>query len=69
MNTVIATAESEEVAAAAANDCYHCGLPLQGAQWSTEIDQVQRAMCCPGCQAAAQTIVEMGLTDYYRTRS
>lgn len=69
MNTVIATVESEEIAAAAAHDCYHCGLPLQGAQWSTEIDQVQRAMCCPGCQAAAQTIVEMGLTDYYRTRS
>lgn len=70
MNTVIATVESEEIAPAAANDCYHCGLPLpQGAQWSTEIDQVRRAMCCPGCQAAAQTIVEMGLTDYYRTRS
>ena len=25
-------------------------------------------MCCPGCAAVAQTIVDSGLTDYYRTR-
>jgi Cu2+-exporting ATPase len=25
-------------------------------------------MCCPGCEAVAQAIVDNGLTDYYRTR-
>ncbi|WP_353155212.1 heavy metal translocating P-type ATPase [Herminiimonas fonticola] len=50
--------------------CYHCGLPLPtAAHWPVEIDGQHRDMCCPGCQAAAQTIVEMGLADYYRTRS
>ncbi|MFC7287512.1 heavy metal translocating P-type ATPase [Herminiimonas glaciei] len=50
--------------------CYHCGLDMpSAAQWSVPIDGVARAMCCPGCAAAALTIVEMGLEDYYRTRS
>ncbi len=56
--------------------CYHCGLPvplpaakLHAAQWQVEIDGQPRAMCCPGCAAAAQTIMDMGLSDYYRTRS
>lgn len=26
-------------------------------------------MCCPGCQAVAQTIVDTGFGDYYRTRT
>lgn len=26
-------------------------------------------MCCPGCQAVAQSIVEFGFTDYYDTRA
>jgi len=28
----------------------------------------ERAMCCPGCEAVAKTIVDNGLTDYYTTR-
>ena len=50
--------------------CYHCGLPVpHGSKWQVTIDDQQRAMCCPGCETAAQTIVDMGLSDYYRTRS
>ncbi len=50
--------------------CYHCGLPVpDGSKWQVAVDDQQRAMCCPGCKAAAQTIVAMGLSDYYRTRS
>ncbi len=50
--------------------CFHCGLPLPSdAQWSVEIDGIARAMCCPGCEAVASTIVANGLSDYYRTRS
>ena len=50
-------------------DCFHCGLAVpSGSQWSVQIDDVDRTMCCPGCAAVAQTIVDSGLTDYYRTR-
>jgi Cu2+-exporting ATPase len=50
-------------------NCYHCGLPVpSGADFSVEIDQASRAMCCAGCQAVAQAIVANGLTDYYKHR-
>jgi len=50
-------------------DCFHCGLPVSAASaWSVVIDAVAQPMCCPGCEAVAQTIVDNGLTDYYRTR-
>ena len=50
--------------------CYHCGLPVAaGASWSVRIDGAPRPMCCPGCEAVAQGIVDAGLADYYRTRS
>ncbi len=49
--------------------CFHCGLPVAvGSRWSVMIDTLEQPMCCPGCQAVAQTIVENCLTDYYRTR-
>lgn len=49
--------------------CFHCGLPVPaGSRWSVNIEAVEQPMCCPGCQAVAQTIVENGLTDFYRTR-
>jgi len=50
-------------------DCFHCGLPVpEGSRWSVEIDAIDQPMCCPGCEAVAQSIVENGLTDFYRTR-
>jgi Cu2+-exporting ATPase len=69
---MLSEAEANSIAQTAdvAEGCYHCGLPLPSAgQWSVQIAEVKRAMCCPGCEAAAQTIVDMGLADYYRTRS
>lgn len=51
------------------NSCYHCGLPIvDEAHLSVEINGASRSMCCPGCQAVAQSIVENGLADYYRSR-
>ncbi|NEX62280.1 heavy metal translocating P-type ATPase [Noviherbaspirillum galbum] len=51
-------------------DCFHCGLPVPaGAAWSVEIQGLPRAMCCPGCEAVAKTIVESGLSDYYASRT
>ncbi|HWW04694.1 heavy metal translocating P-type ATPase [Collimonas sp.] len=54
-------------------DCFHCGLPLPAEaaeqRWSVRIGQVLEAMCCPGCAAVAQTIVDNGCADYYTTRT
>ncbi|MEY4592291.1 MAG: hypothetical protein RIR18_1186, partial [Pseudomonadota bacterium] len=54
-------------------DCYHCGLPLPAASQGDSLLHVDiqgqaRMMCCTGCAAVAQAIVDNGLTDYYRTR-
>jgi Cu2+-exporting ATPase len=49
--------------------CYHCGLPIpEAVDLSVKIGGASRAMCCYGCQAVAQSIVENGLQDYYRSR-
>ncbi|MFC3108746.1 heavy metal translocating P-type ATPase [Undibacterium arcticum] len=49
--------------------CFHCGLPTPAnTSWQVSIDRVMRPMCCPGCQAVAQSIVDSGFGDYYRTR-
>ena len=52
------------------NDCFHCGeiIPT-GIDLSVEIEQEQQPMCCVGCQAIAQTIVDNGLTEYYKFRT
>jgi P-type Cu2+ transporter len=49
--------------------CFHCGLPVpSNSHWSVKIADAVRPMCCPGCEAVAQTIVANGLSDYYLTR-
>ena len=49
--------------------CYHCGLSIpDDVDLSVAIAGEQRAMCCYGCQAVAQSIVDNGLGDYYRSR-
>ena len=54
----------------AAGDCFHCGLPVPaGSNWSVTIDDLAQAMCCPGCTAVAQSIVDNHLESYYRDRS
>ncbi len=50
-------------------NCYHCGLPIPAeTHFYVTIDGVPRRMCCAGCEAVAQAIVEAGLSDYYRHR-
>ena len=50
--------------------CFHCGQPVAAsADWHVNIEGVKRAMCCPGCAAVAQTIVDIGQTSYYHERS
>ncbi|WP_342115589.1 heavy metal translocating P-type ATPase [Pseudoduganella sp. OTU4001] len=50
--------------------CFHCGQPVAAsADWHVNIEGVARAMCCPGCAAVAQTIVDIGQASYYRERA
>ncbi|MFZ4537700.1 heavy metal translocating P-type ATPase [Propionivibrio sp.] len=50
-------------------NCYHCGLPIPAeVELAVSIDELPRAMCCIGCQAVTQAIVDNGLADYYRNR-
>jgi len=52
------------------DSCFHCGLPVPtGSDWHVVIDGAERAMCCPGCKAVAQAIVDNGLEAYYRQRT
>lgn len=51
-------------------ECFHCGLPVPaGSSHRVGIDGVERAMCCPGCEAVARAIVDNGLEDFYRHRT
>lgn len=51
-----------------AEDCFHCGLPLNGCDLVTVIEDVPQPMCCAGCQAVSQAIVNSGNSDYYKFR-
>lgn len=62
------------VAAAASKPagCYHCGLPIPAnakPEWKVHIAGADQAMCCPGCTAVAQTIMDLGQESYYLNRS
>lgn len=50
--------------------CFHCGEAVPAnSHFEVEIDGEARQMCCPGCEAVAQTIVDSGLTSYYQHRT
>lgn len=50
--------------------CYHCGLPVpENTDFSVKIQGQQRPMCCAGCQAVAQSIMDAGLEDFYQHRT
>lgn len=50
--------------------CFHCGeqVPV-GIELSVEIFSTPRSMCCLGCQAVSQSIVDTGLSNYYKHRT
>lgn len=51
------------------HSCYHCGLPVpDGAQYQVTIHGQARDMCCHGCQAVSQAIVDGGLESFYDHR-
>jgi Cu2+-exporting ATPase len=50
--------------------CFHCGQPVPPElKLSVVIDGRTQPMCCHGCAAVTQAIVDGGLVDYYRYRS
>ncbi|WP_406667826.1 heavy metal translocating P-type ATPase [Gallaecimonas sp. GXIMD1310] len=53
-----------------AERCYHCHEPVPaGVSLHTTVLGQARPMCCVGCQAVSQAIVDGGLTDYYKFRT
>ncbi|PCH94811.1 MAG: copper-transporting ATPase [Gammaproteobacteria bacterium] len=50
--------------------CFHCDelIPL-GISLDVTINKKRQPMCCIGCQAVAQTIVDNNLTQYYQFRT
>ena len=50
--------------------CFHCGLPVPpGADFYLVVRGEDRPMCCAGCKAVAEAIVQAGLDDYYKHRT
>jgi Cu2+-exporting ATPase len=50
--------------------CFHCGLVVPpGSHFRVVIDGKPRLMCCRGCEAVAEAIVEAGLSDFYHHRT
>ncbi|WP_279461230.1 heavy metal translocating P-type ATPase [Aeromonas dhakensis] len=50
--------------------CFHCGEPVPAdSRYALEIKGIVQPMCCPGCQAVAETILECGLASYYEHRT
>jgi len=50
--------------------CFHCHLPIpENFQATVNIDNIDRPMCCYGCQAVANAIVAAGHEHFYRVRT
>lgn len=63
------TARLGDFPAAAAESCFHCGLPVPpGIDIAVRIEGRQQPLCCHGCEAAVQFIHSAGLDDFYRLR-
>ncbi|MEJ2576587.1 MAG: heavy metal translocating P-type ATPase metal-binding domain-containing protein, partial [Gammaproteobacteria bacterium] len=52
------------------HNCFHCGLPVpRGADYRVVVFGEPRPLCCHGCQAVAQAIVDGGLESFYEHRT
>lgn len=52
------------------SNCYHCGLPVpENLNLFVTINGESQPMCCPGCQAVAQAIIDANLEDFYKHRT
>ena len=56
--------------AAGDTTCWHCSEPLRGSPViHVRAGDALRPVCCHGCRAAVEWIVQLGLIDYYRLRT
>jgi Cu2+-exporting ATPase len=50
--------------------CFHCGLPVpNNLNVTVEYQGENKPMCCYGCQAVAQAIIDSGMDDFYKYRT
>ncbi|MGB5454594.1 MAG: heavy metal translocating P-type ATPase metal-binding domain-containing protein, partial [Gammaproteobacteria bacterium] len=50
--------------------CFHCGLPVpSGVDITVDVNGQPQPMCCHGCEAVAQAIVDSGMASYYKFRT
>ncbi|HEB82497.1 MAG TPA: heavy metal translocating P-type ATPase [Gammaproteobacteria bacterium] len=50
--------------------CFHCGLPVPPElDISVNYHGEKKPMCCYGCQAVSQAIIDSGMDDFYRYRT
>ena len=50
-------------------NCFHCDLPIiTGNKYFVSINNEIKLMCCPGCKAVFQFIIDSGFIDYYNYR-
>ena len=50
--------------------CFHCAeINPPNTDYKVIINGAAQPMCCPGCAAISQTIVDSGLSSYYDHRS
>jgi Cu2+-exporting ATPase len=50
--------------------CFHCGEPVPFAcNLAVEVEGQQQAVCCSGCEAVANLIVQSGQSRYYQFRT
>lgn len=52
------------------SECFHCGLVVTtGDRFTLEYQGQKKSLCCPGCQAVAQSIISSGMDSYYQYRT
>ncbi len=50
--------------------CFHCGLPVdKDLNIVVEYQNENQPMCCYGCQAVSQAIINSGMDDFYKYRT
>ena len=50
--------------------CFHCGLPVdKNLEISVRYQGEDKPMCCYGCQAVCQAIIDSGMDDFYKYRT
>ena len=55
---------------AAPTHCFHCGLPVdKNLKIFVEYKGENKPMCCYGCQAVSQAIIDSGMDEFYSYRT